>query len=111
SAHLAALAAFAAGEQDKFWEYHDALFAHQDALDAASLDRYAADLGLDLARFHRTMADPRAEAAVSADEKAAARLGVQGTPTFFVDGRRLIGAQPLAAFQDRMERALGETRP
>jgi protein-disulfide isomerase len=110
SARLAALAAFAAGEQGKFWEYHDALFAHQDALDAASLDRYATDLGLDLARFHRTMADPRAEAAIAADEREAARLGVQGTPTFFVNGRRIIGAQRLAAFQVRVERALVETR-
>ena len=108
SARLAAKAALAAGEQGKFWEYHDVLFAHQDALDVASLERYAKDLGLDLDRFRRAMADPGAEAAIAADDTEAARLGVTGTPTFFVNGRKILGAQPLAKFQAGVERALAE---
>ena len=110
SARLAARAALAAGEQGKFWEYHDALFAHQDALDPASLERRARDLGLDVDRFRRAMADPRTDAAIDADEAEATRLGVTGTPTFFVNGRRLIGAQPLVKFQANVELALADGR-
>ncbi len=110
SARAAAKASLAAGEQGKFWEYHDALFAHQDALDQASLERYAGDLGLDVARFRRVMADASTEAAVAADDAEALRLGVTGTPTFFVNGRRVIGAQPLAKFQTVVELALADGR-
>jgi protein-disulfide isomerase len=110
SARPAARAALAAGEQGKFWEYHDLLFSHQDALDPASLDRYAKDLGLDLDRFHKAMADARTDAAIDADVAEATRLGVMGTPTFFVNGRRVIGAQPLPKFQSRVELALAEDR-
>ena len=110
SARAAAKAALAAGDQGKFWEYHDALFAHQDALDPASLERYAAELGLDVDRFRRTMAADRTEASIAADEVEATRLGVQGTPTFFVNGRRLIGAQPLERFQPVVELALADAR-
>ncbi len=110
SARAAARAARAAGDQGKFWEYHDALFAHQDALDPASLERYAAELGLDVERFRRSLAAASTDAAIAADEKEATRLGVQGTPTFFVNGRRVIGAQPLARFQSSVEQALAEAR-
>jgi len=110
SARPAARAAFAAGEQGKFWEYHDALFAHQDALDPASLELRAKELGLDLERFRRVMADPRTDAALEADEAEATRLGVTGTPTFFVNGRKLIGAQPLARFQAAVELGLSDRR-
>ncbi|MFO0760815.1 MAG: thioredoxin domain-containing protein [Byssovorax sp.] len=105
-AHLAAKAALAAGEQGKFWEYHDALFAHQDALDRASLERYAEDLGLDGRRFHAALEDTRLDAAVDADEAEADRLAIKGTPTFFVNGRRVIGAQPLSAFKERVDQVL-----
>jgi protein-disulfide isomerase len=108
NARAAAKAALAAGEQGKFWEYHDALFAHQNALDPASLERYAADLGLDVDRFRRAMASDRTEAAVAADDAEATRLGVTGTPSFFVNGRRIIGAQPLAKFQANVELALAD---
>jgi protein-disulfide isomerase len=110
SARAAARAALAAGEQGKFWEYHDVLFAHIDALDPASLERYARDLGLDVERFRRTMGDARTDAAIDADEAEATRLGVAGTPTFFVNGRRLIGAQPLVKFQAATELALADGR-
>jgi protein-disulfide isomerase len=110
SARAAAKASLAAAEQGKFWEYHDALFAHQDALDQASLERYAKDVGLDAERFRRVMADPATEAAVARDEAEGLRLGVTGTPTFFVNGRRVIGAQPLPTFQNAVELALGDAR-
>ena len=83
-ARLAAKAALAAGEQGKFWEYHDALFAHQGALDAAALERDAESLGLDMPRFRKALESDRLEAALVADAAEATRLGVQGTPTFFI---------------------------
>jgi protein-disulfide isomerase len=105
-AHLAARAALAAAEQGKFWEYHDALFLHQDALDRASLERYADDVGLDLRRFRASLDDARVGAAVDADDAEAERLEVKGTPTFFVNGHRVIGAQPLAKFKEQADAAL-----
>jgi protein-disulfide isomerase len=107
-ARLAAKAALAAGEQGRFWEYHDALFSHQDALTRPSLERYAADLGLDLARFRAALDDSVLDAALEADSDDAGRLHVQGTPTFFVNGRRIIGAQPLEVFRGAVDKALAE---
>jgi protein-disulfide isomerase len=98
-AWLAAKAAVAAGEQGKYWEYHDALFAHPNALDRASLERYAADLGLDSRRFANDLDDPSIDARVKADVADADALGVKGTPTLFVNGHRVVGAQPLATIE------------
>ena len=105
-ARIAAKASLAAEAQGRFWEYHDVLIAHRDALDRASLEGYAATVGLDARRFARDLDDPRLEARVSADEKQAARLHVEGTPTAFVNGRRITGAQPLAVYRAAVERAL-----
>jgi protein-disulfide isomerase len=87
-AQPAARAAIAAGNQDKFWEMADLLFAHQDALEDSDLDRYATQLGLDLARFHTDMASPETQARIDADRDAGHNLNVEGTPTFFINGRR-----------------------
>lgn len=105
-ARLAAKAALAAGDQGKFWEYHDALFAHQDALDREALERYAADLGLDVARFRAALDDTALDAAIRVDTDEASRLHVEGTPTSFVNGRRIMGAQPLSVFRDVVDKAL-----
>lgn len=107
-ARLAAKAALAAGEQGKFWEYHDVLFTHQRELDRASLERYAEDLGLDLRRFRAALDDSRLDVAVEADVTEAHRLEVKGTPAFFINGRGLQGAQPLAAFRAKVDQALAE---
>jgi len=109
-ARLAAKAAIAAGAQGKFWEYHDVLFAHTHDLDRASLDKYAKDLGLDMARFARDIASADVEARIAADEAEAKALGVEGTPTTFVNGRRVIGAQPLTIFTAAVDRALTEAK-
>jgi len=105
-ARLAAKASLAAEQQGKFWEYHDVLVAHRDALDRASLEGYAVTVGLDAHRFARDLDDARLEARVSADEAQASKLKVEGTPTAFVNGRRITGAQPLAVYRAAVERAL-----
>lgn len=109
-ARLAAKASIAADRQGRFWEYHDVLLAHRDALARDDLDRYAAQVGLDLVRFGRDLDDPALEARIAADEKAADTLGVKGTPTAFVNGRRIVGAQPIETWMGVMERSLAHDK-
>ncbi len=92
-----ARAALAAGEQGRFWEMHDRLFAIGGTPDAAAIEKAARDVGLDLARWRRDEA--AIEARIDADVADGEALGVKGTPTFFVNGHRLVGAQPLATFE------------
>jgi protein-disulfide isomerase len=105
-ARLAAKASLAAQRQGKFFEYRDALFEHQDALDREALIGYAATLGLDMTRFRADLDDAALEAAVSADQAQVQKLDVKGTPTFFVNGRRLVGAQPEEAFRKAIDAVL-----
>jgi protein-disulfide isomerase len=91
-ADRAAEAAEAAGAQGKFWEMHDTLFEHQGTLDDASLARFAGDLGLDLARFTREMGSRVYAPRVREDFMSGVRSGVNGTPTFFINGVRHDGA-------------------
>jgi protein-disulfide isomerase len=99
SGHLRALpaarAAVAAGRQGKFWEYHDLLFANQTALEPADLDRYATQVGLDLNRFHADQASPDVEAVVAANRREGERLQIDGTPTFYINGRRYPPNMPI----------------
>jgi protein-disulfide isomerase len=88
AAQVAAEAAEAAGEQGKFWEMHDRLLSHQQALAPADLFRYASDLSLDLERFEDDLRRRRHAPRVAEDVRSADASGVSGTPTFFVNGRR-----------------------
>jgi protein-disulfide isomerase len=97
-ARMAAKASIAAERQGRFWEYHDVLVEHRDALERADLERYATEIGLDRARFSRDLDDPALDARLEADEARAAAAGVTGTPTSFVNGRRVLGAQPTATW-------------
>lgn len=87
-AAAAARAAVAAGNQGKFWEMHDLLFEHQRQLEEEDLLGYAEQIGLDMDRFRADLASAETQARVEADKDQGQRLGVEGTPTFFVDGRR-----------------------
>ncbi|MDB5310449.1 MAG: bdbD [Gemmataceae bacterium] len=87
-AQHAAEAAEAAGAEGKFWEMHDVLFEHQDALEDSDLVRYAAALGLDQTRFILELAGHVHAARVRADFLGGVRSGVNGTPTFFINGWR-----------------------
>jgi Na+/H+ antiporter NhaA/protein-disulfide isomerase len=91
-AQLAAEATEAAGAQDKFWEMHDLLFDHQDALTGRDLLRYAEDLGLDVERFHKDLKRHEHAPRVARDVESAELSGVSGTPTFFINGQRHHGA-------------------
>jgi protein-disulfide isomerase len=84
----AARAAVAAGEQGRFWEMADLLFSHQRRLEDEDLERYAAELGLHLERFRAAMRSPETQARIERDREEGRRLGVDATPTFFVNGRR-----------------------
>jgi predicted DsbA family dithiol-disulfide isomerase len=83
----AARAAIAAGNQGKFWEMHDMLFEHQGQLEEDDLARYAEELGLDMARFRTDLASAETQRVIERDRELGERLGVEGTPSFFVNGR------------------------
>jgi protein-disulfide isomerase len=102
-AHRAAVAAAAQG---KFWEMHDRLFAAQERFDPASLEEHARALELDLDRFGADVASRDAVAEVQRDAGQARSLGVQGVPTFLINGRLLAGAQPYEVFRERVEAEL-----
>jgi Na+/H+ antiporter NhaA len=106
-AQLAAEAVEAAAAQGAFWAMHDRLFAHQDELDAPSLLNHAAALGLDLERFARELGDGTHGQRVRDDVAGAEASGVQGTPTFFVNGVRHEGR----AATDELAGALLRTDP
>jgi protein-disulfide isomerase len=102
----AALAAEAARQQGKFWEMHDKLYAHDTELDRASLDRYAAELGLDAARFKADLDGGTGTDRLARDTDDARRFGVTGTPAFFINGRSLNGAQPIEVFKQAIDEEL-----
>jgi protein-disulfide isomerase len=91
-AQLAAEAAEAAGAQGRFWEMHDLLLDHQDALTARDLMGYANELGLDMDEFHDDLKRHEHAARVARDVESAELSGVAGTPTFFINGQRHHGA-------------------
>ncbi|HEX6738346.1 MAG TPA: thioredoxin domain-containing protein [Vicinamibacteria bacterium] len=101
----AARAARCAGEQGKFWEYHRSLLTQPDMSDA-SLDKKAQTLGLDSGRFQSCRASDRYDAAIRQATENGAELGVSGTPTFFINGRRLVGVRPVESFQQVIDEEL-----
>src|SRR5260370_35170235 len=96
-------ASMAAHEQGKFCEYHARLFANQRALDRQSLEKYAADVGLDLNKFKAALDSGRFRSKVESDAREGLSVGATGTPTFFINGRELVGAQPFEKFKDIIE--------
>src|SRR5687768_7992843 len=90
-ARLAAQAAEAAGAQGKFWEMHHMIFEHQDALEAENLAGYAKALALDEKKFARDIEAPASVKRVRDDFRSGVRSGVNGTPTFFMNGARYDG--------------------
>jgi protein-disulfide isomerase len=106
----AAREAFSQRSHAGFWQMHDLLFANQHALGRSYLEQYAESMGLDMARFRRALDDRSHQSAATRDAEAAARLGVRGTPAFFINGRPVSGAQPFHAFASIIDQELSITR-
>ena len=107
---LAAEAAAAAGLQGRFWPMHDRLFAVHGQVDRAAVELHASQLGLDVARFRADLDSGRAKAVVDRDVADGDRLGMTGTPSFFVNGRPVVGARGLATFGLLLEEELARAR-
>jgi protein-disulfide isomerase len=118
-AEKAAEAAECADDQDKFWEYHDLIFANQNALSEqlqteglsavlTTFRSYASDLGLDTAPFNDCLDSGKYTSEVQKDLQDGQSYGVTGTPAFFINGQLVSGAQPFANFKTVIDTALEE---
>lgn len=108
---ITAEAAHCAGDQGEYWAYHDLLFANRDGWAQSEeptslLSGYAADLGLNEEEFSGCLSSGKYTQAVKDDFKLGQQVGVSGTPSFFINGRLLVGAQPFEAFQAIIEEEL-----
>jgi protein-disulfide isomerase len=99
----AAKAARCANEQGKFWPYREALFSDQSKLAPADLKATAAKLGMNSDKFNACFDSAKYDTQIKADQAAGEKLGVDGTPAFFIDGRPLTGAQPLPKFSELID--------
>lgn len=110
----AAHAAMAAGEQGKFWEMHDLLFKNQKEFKGANMKEltsgFAKQLGLDVAKFQKDFDNPKFEQTIKDDMALGSKLGVRGTPHFFINGERVSGAQPLDKFESIVKNQLEEAK-
>jgi len=109
----AAEASECAADQGKFWEYHDLVFdrqagENQGAFNKDKLLAMAQELKLDMARFEPCLKNDQTQGRVQADTQEGQQVGVRGTPTFFVNGRAVVGAVPLQEFRPIIEQALNE---
>ncbi len=107
-ARTASRAALAAAEQGHFWEYQAALFRKGQKIDRDSLIALAGELKLDVDRFTKAIDSTRFDAQIDGEGAEAVRLGATGTPTTFINGKPLVGAQPYAYFEYQVRLALGE---
>lgn len=106
--YVAAQAANCASRQAAYWEFHDALFSGEFGLGREAYEGYAERLGLDVEALGACLDEGAEAAEVESDARAAAALGVNGTPTFFINGIPLVGAQPLISFRSVID---GELNP
>jgi protein-disulfide isomerase len=105
----AAIAAICAHEQGKFWEFHDALFNDQQNRGRDTYIKFATDVGVpNIAQFTQCIDSNKYAATVQADTAEGQNFGVTGTPTFFINGVALVGAQPLDVFRASIDRILAE---
>jgi protein-disulfide isomerase len=110
-AFSAAEAAMCAGEQDAYWPYHEKLFSSEN-LGNQVYTQYAQELSLNMDSFESCLNDHKYKAAIEADSDFAVNLGVRSTPTFFINGLAIVGAQPLDVFKQVIDKELaGEIPP
>lgn len=109
----AAQASECAADQGKFWEYHDLLFDRQNGENQGAFTKdkligFAKEMNLDMTKFEPCLTNDATLDRVKADTQEGQQAGVRGTPTFFVNGQPLVGAQPVEAFQALIDKELGQ---
>jgi len=109
-AFSASEAAMCAGEQDAYWPYHEKLFKGEN-LGSAIYAQYAKDLSLDMTSFETCMTEHTYQEEIQADSDFAINLGINSTPTFFINGLAIVGAQPLNVFQQIIDKELAGEIP
>jgi len=106
NAHISAEASLAAHAQGKFWEYHDKLFANQQKLDRPALEGYAKELGLNVNDFKKALDDKTYATTVDAEQKLGEEVAVDGTPTMFLNGKRVSNPTDAAEISKEIDEAL-----
>ncbi|MEQ1948563.1 MAG: thioredoxin domain-containing protein [Bryobacteraceae bacterium] len=105
-AQISAEAARCAGEQGKFWEFHDLLYQNQNNLNIATFVKLASNLQMNTGQFADCLDSGKYQAQIDEDVRAAEAIGIDGTPAFFINGVQLSGAQPASAFEKVIEQEL-----
>ena len=106
----AAVASLCANDQNAYWDFYEKLFSSED-LDEATFVKYATDLGLNVDTFTTCLSAGGHDAAIKQDMDFSINLGVQSTPTFFVNGLAMVGAQPLSSFKQLIDKELAGEIP
>jgi protein-disulfide isomerase len=106
----AAEASMCAGEQDVYWKYHDKLFS-SESLGNSVYIQYAQELGLNMPTFEACLSDHKYQKTIEADSEFAINLGIRSTPTFFINGLAIVGAQPLDVFKQVIDKELAGEIP
>ncbi len=105
-AEIAAEASLAARDQGKYWEMHDLLIKNSPKLDRGSLTRYARQLGLDMKQFNEALDRKKHAAEIERDKALAVSMNLYNTPTFFINGRKLVGERPFPDFKKIIDEEL-----
>lgn len=108
NARLAAEAAVAAHKQGKFWQYHDKLWENQDSLTPAELEKYAKEIGLDMAKFRAEMDDAKIKARVQKDRVDGQTLGLSSTPSLYINGREYTDAKDTESLREWIKEELAK---
>jgi protein-disulfide isomerase len=104
--HIAAEASLAARDQGKYWEMHDLLLRRSPVLDRTSLIKYAQELGLDVKKFTTSLDEKKHMQSIEQDKKLALEMDLYNTPTFFINGRRVVGERPFEYFKKIIDEEL-----
>ncbi len=107
---IAAEASLDARDQGKYWEMHDLLIKRSPKLDRGSLIRYAGELGLDVKTFTASLNGGKHAAEIERDKQLAVALDIYNTPTFFINGRKVIGERPFEYFRKIIDEELNVKR-
>jgi protein-disulfide isomerase len=104
--HIAAEASLAARDQGKYWEMHDLLLKRSPKLDRESLIQYAKELGLDVKKFTESIDSKKHAQEIERDKKLATEMDLYNTPTFFINGRKVVGDRPFEYFKKIIDEEL-----